>query len=517
LGALKPARIGLFSKIAATTAGVAAAFALTGCGSGNVAGSGNKPDHIVIEMVQNKLATLTPGSIYQCQLAQMHAIIVFTDGSKGDFSSRVTWSTTGSSGSGDTQVSNGTLPVNPDDVTEGSYAIGVLIPGNTGTTTVIADYQGLVGRFDMTILPADPSTFSFADGSNHINSSIDGTFPSQSSFPRRFQSNYLKAPITQPQTGTLWLGAGTNYAMEVLAPLNGVETNVSSFARWDFVNGGDTSEVTVSALGGLSALRAGGAQTLRARFPGCSTEMTMPVAVSNIQSLSIEQDPVLFDTNKQAYQSLLVGNLQRLGIFADLGIDTQGRAIPKQDVSSSTSFWVSDSSVMSFTQQGGGGAYMQAGAVGTVNMQATGIFGNQAQVQSPIVQMSTTSGNLSGLSLSLPSADALLGFPAGCQLGTVSSPELQTGSACYSPFTATGSYVLNDGSSLSQDVTLLATWSLSDSTVATIAGGAPAGGQVAAPNALPTPEGATVETITVTIPGDTTDKTATGLLTLKGS
>jgi hypothetical protein len=483
-------------------------FALAACGGGNVAGNGNKPDHIVIEMVQNDVPQLTPGNIYQCQLAQMRAYLYFTDGSAGDFTNRVTWSVD-ASGSGDTMISNGDLPVNPADVTEGTYGKGVMIPGNTGHPTIMADYQGLIGRFDLSVLPADPATFSFVSGTNLLNTSIDPANP--------FQTNYLKSPVTQEGTGTLWLGAGTTYSMRVLAPLNGIETDVTSSARWDFVNGGDPNVLAVSSLGIISTGRAGGAQTLRARFPGCATEMTMPVAVANIQGLSIGLDPGFIDSNTHKQESLLVGNTERIEVLADLGQDSQGRAIPKQDVSGTVSFWISDSSLGTISQQVGGGAYLVAAAGGTLNMQATGNFGNQAQIQTPILQTSTTSGILSGLKVSLPSADAMAGMPAACQLGTLDSPVLQSGSVCYSPFTAKGTYVLPDGSSIDQDVSYFAVWTLSDSTLATIAGGVPYGGQVKSPTPADVPSGQSLETITVTIPGDTTNTTATSQLTLKGA
>lgn len=481
--------------------------AIAGCSGGNVAGDGNKPDHVVIEMVQGQIPVLTPGTIYQCQLAQMRALVYFTDGSAGDFTGRVTWSVDGS-GAGDTQVSNGDLPVNPQDVTEGTYGKGVMIPGNTGHPTITADYQGLVGRYNVTVLAADPATFSFVNGGNTINNSL----PPQNAF----QTDFLKAPVTEPNTGTLWLGAGTAYKMRVLAPLSGVETDVSSFARWDFVNGGDPSVLAVDSLGVITTGRAGAVQTLRARFPGCQTEMTLPVAVANIQGLTLYQDPLFFDSGKNQFQSLLIGNSERLGVLADLGQDSQGHTIPPQDVSGSVSFWVSDASTATVSQQVGGGAYLQGVAAGTVNLQATGIFGNQAQVQSQILQISTTTGILSGLSIQPPSADALSGMPAACQLGTAQNPALQSGSVCYSPFRASGTYVLPDGSNITQDVTAFATWSLSDSTLAGVAGGVPSGGEVTSPSPLPVAAGQSVETITVTIPGDTTSTTATSQLTLYG-
>ncbi len=482
--------------------------ALAACGGGNVAGNGNKPDHIVIEMVQNRSLVLTPGKIYQCQLAQMRAYMFFTDGSAGDFTNRVTWSVD-ASGAGDTKISNGDLPVNPQDVTEGTYGIGVMVPGNTGHSSVLATYQGLVGRFDLTVLPSDPATYSFVDGTDLINTSLDPA--------NAFQSNYLKAPVVQPDTGTLWLGTGTTYPMMVLAPLNGVETDVSGFARWDFVNGGDANELSVTAFGTLSANRAGGAQTLRARFPGCSTELTLPVAVSDIKGISIKLNPLFFDTTNQKFQSLLLGNSERVGVLADLGKDDQGHDIPQQDVSGSVSFWISDPSLASVTQQAGGAAYLLAGAAGTFNMQATGNFGNQAQIQSSIMQASTTSGNLKSIAVTVPSSDALAGMPAACQLGTPTNPVLQSGSICYSPFTATGTYVLQDGSTIEQDVTHYATWSLSDPTLASIAGGVPYGGSVTAATPSSVPAGQSIETITATIPGDTTNSTATSQVTIQGA
>ena len=496
------------SKRIGTGLVLATVVGLGACGGGNVAGDGTKPDHIVIEMTLGTTTSVTPASMFQCQLAQMRAIIVFTDGSQGDFTSRVVWSL-GGSGAGAGQISNGDVPIDPTNLAVGNYAYGVLVPGNTGPVVVEADYQGLIGIFNLTVEPADPSTFSFVNGNNLINNSIDST--------HALQSDSYKAPVTQAGTGTLWLGAGTNYEMKVVGPLNGVETDVTGYARWDFINGGDPGVVSISPLGVLTAGRAGATETLRAQFPGCLTQMTLPVAVADIQSLSIQQDPLFFDQTTQQYQSLLVGNFERIGIMADLGVDSEGNSIPQQDVSGAASLWVSDPNVLTVNQQVGGGAFLQAASAGTVTVQASESFANQVALYSPFVQVATTSGVLSGLAINNPSSDAYLGMPADCQLGSTVSPVLQSGSICTEPFTATGTYVLQDGSSVNQDVTYLATWTLNDNSFAGISSGVPLGGVVTTPNPSTAPAGQSIETVTVTIPGDQTIPTATSQFTLLGS
>ena len=60
-------------------------------------------------------------------------------------------------------------------------------------------------------------------------------------------------------------------------------------------------------------------------------------------------------------------------------------------------------------------------------------------------------------------------------------------------------------------MTRTATWTLSDTTIAAIASGLTAGGQVTAATAQP----ASVETITVSIPGESTDIQATTNLQLQ--
>jgi hypothetical protein len=372
----------------------------------------------------------------------------------------------------------------------------VLIPGtSTPSTTLIADYQGILGHFTLSVLSPDQGSFSLVTGSNIANV-VNGNLA----------NGYLKPPQTQAGTGTLWLGAGTSYPLMVVASLGGVVSDMTTFARWSFVGGGDSSIVSVSPTGILSGHNSGATQTLKADFPGCTTELTLPVAVANITDLRFQQDTSF------AAQDLAVGNTEPLVVWADFAKDAQGNDIPSMDVSGVVNFWTSDSNVLNIVATGGTGASVTAAfAGGPVTLQATQNFGGQAQVQSPYLQISTVAATLNAIAVATPSSDAVAGLPQGCVSENPSQPSLKTGSICYAPFTATGTYVQTDGSTFTQDVTRLATWSLSDPTLASIASGGQNSGWITAPVVEPQ----SVETVTATIPGSATDLTASTLLQLQ--
>jgi hypothetical protein len=467
-------------------AGFLASLLLAACGGGNIAGNGNKPESIVIELVGTSIQK-SPGVIYQCELGQLRALMYFTDGSVGDFTRRVTWS---ANGSGTATISNGDVPVDPSDLTQGYYTHGALIPGASGEATISAEYNGLVGRFALTVLSPDANTIQIVNG-------VSGS------------EGYLKPVPVQGGSGTFWMGSGTSQVLKVVGSLGGAVTDLSAYVRWSFDFGGDPSELVASSSGVVSALRAGAAQTLRATLPGCSTQLTLPVAVSDIRALSVTPQLQEPDTSPSP---LVVGNNERLQVTAQLAAqDGSGNPI-QQDVSGAVNLWISNPAVLGQSTSGNGATIISAIAPGgPVTLQASQSFANQAEVQSPYVQISAVSGTLDSLTVNPPSATALAGLPAGCQLSDGVLPVLKTGSICFSPFTATGSFVLADGSTRMQDITRIASWSLSDATIATIASGLLTGGWVLAPT-VQTPG---VETVTATVPGIGSDTSGTGLLQLR--
>lgn len=193
---------------------------------------------------------------HTCLNTSLTLIVDFSNGARGDFTSRAKWS---SNRPDVVNVSNGEIAV-PDQ--DGFfYGRGVLVPLKEGTARITATYLDFSKSIDVTV--TDPANFviSPADANLAIGSSLD---------------------------------------LGLTAELDGVKSAVDGFVRWSFV---ETSEVSgpiasINAASGLVAAvgtnsTATRTLTARAKIPGCSltaATVTVPVNISPLNSLALTRE-----------------------------------------------------------------------------------------------------------------------------------------------------------------------------------------------------------------------------------
>lgn len=440
---------------------LAAAAVLSACGgggsgdSGGIVGDGVKPDHLEI-FANNNINQNSSALTYQCELMQLRARLVFSDGTAGDFTRRVSWS---SSSKGVAEISNRDIPVVDGS---GVYDAGVVVPHGGGTAVIRADYQGLKASFQVQVGVPDPNGFRIVSGLT--------TDP-----------NYLK-PLARDgqlvaQQTPLWLANGTTYPIRAVASLNGVPTDVSTYALWGFQNGGDPGSITVSTAGVVSALQTGARQVLELRFPSCETTVTLPVNTVNIHSVSLVPE---FGSDP-----LVVGNTEQLRTLADLGNDDNGQPIPQQDVSVYMTPQLNDTDTLTFVTTGGVTNIVQAASAGApAQISYTGTIAG-APWTTQTLQISTTDGTLQTVSASIGACPAYgpynpndLALEACPGAGTRA---LIAGSFSYIPLRLSGSFALDGGATLNQDITRQAQWSVDDPLLATVTIGGILAGQLSSP------------------------------------
>jgi hypothetical protein len=293
---------------------------LAGCGGGaSPVGNGIGPSSIAIAAATGTTAT-TEGvvRVFQCLTGGLTAALRFTDGSSGDFTSRVTWTSANPSV---VRVSNGDIPVPGSSAV---YAQGTLVPVSPGTAIVTATYATLTAQ--VTVSVGTPSAFSMAE----------------------IGQGAVMTPIT-----TATLGAGTSAQFGVTAVIDGVSRDASSYATWTV---GGSGIASVSAAGLVSALGAGGPATLTASFPNCAQSVASTISVANI--LGIELVPE-FGT-----APLLLENRERFDVLANLGNGI------KQDVSLLATLAVTDSTVAAFMTGSGLSNILQPSAAGVETVTA---------------------------------------------------------------------------------------------------------------------------------------------------
>jgi len=441
------------------------AGSLAGCSSG--IGSGNGPSFITIAAPAPASTAAVPDlRMYECLTSALRALITFQDGSVGDFTSRVTWS---SSNPGAVQVSNGDIAA-----PGGFYAKGTLVPTGAGNAVVTASYFGLVGQTAISV----------------------GT-PQNITVKALIEGNYVPLAKINPNnatTGTSFsMGQGTTEQLAATAVLDGVETDVTKFATFGFQVPNDavaTFSTTTQGLliGGVP----GGPVVPVASFAPCSlTNITDPnnivtMTVAAVQSIAMQPefpppDPTQPISDSNPLPQLIVGNSERFRIIATLRDGNQ------QDVSSQSTLTVSGTS--------GGAAF--GGTSGINNL----LFATQAG--GPLILQATF--DVAGSALTAPTIvtsaveEELLSFSVcwsdiytivtSCP-ASQSVPTVQAGVLTPVQFHAIGYYGPDaNNNPITQDITRVIGWSSNDSTIATIGNSGNSAGQ-----ALGVSQGSTIIT-----------------------
>jgi len=365
---------------------VALPLALTIAACSSPVGNGVGPVAIIVNPVAGTVVTPQGvTTVYQCFEGAMTATLVFSDGSTGNFTNRVVWS---SSDEGVVRVSNGDIPA-PDG--SGVYAAGTLIPVTSGNATVTAKYAAIVQNVPVSV--GLPSNFTIR--------SVTQSFPT---------------PVTA-QT----LGVGTTQQYSISAVTDGVEKDVSQYARWAI--GG--SIASVSSTGIVTALGVGGPGQLTASFLNCSNTSTANISVANINSIQLAPE---FGTDP-----LQMINSEKINVLANLSDGSQ------QDVSLQATLTSTNTQIASFLLASN---ILQPAATGDVTVTAT--LNNS--YLAPDQTISIISATLSDLSIAPTSA------------------VVRAGSDQIVPFKATGTFTNGQV----QDITRAVTWAVTDATLASI-------------------------------------------------
>jgi len=293
-----------------------AAAGLAAC-SGGAVGSGNAPRNMVITAPSTTIP-LPSLKMYQCLTSGLRALLYFSDGSVGDFTNRVVWS---SSNPGAVKVSNGDIP-GPG----GFYGRGVLVPDGTGTAIITADYFGLISQTAVSVGPlVDPQLKAVIDG------------------------NYVPLwrinPNNTSPTKAFTMGQGTQVQVAVTAMLDHAETDITGFSTVGFQTPNNGVATVVQTGAGGAALIAGGfggPVVPMASFASCDlttiTDATniVNMSVSPVQSIAMQPefpppDPSQPVSSSNPLPQLIVGNSERFRVIGSLA-DGNLQDVSKQSV-----------------------------------------------------------------------------------------------------------------------------------------------------------------------------------------
>ena len=401
-------------------------------------GNGIGPIRLIVNGPTN-VADASTGRIFECIRSPVSATLQFSDGSLGDFTNRVRWT---SSNPAVVRVSNGDEPVAAPGT--GFYGYGVLTPVTSGVATVTASYQNLTDSIEISVgTPTDITVH---------------TVDPESLLP------------VDPAGNAFRIGPGTVQDLTVSALLDNVRTNIDSAATWTF-DTPNTAVATIDAVSGVvSGVAAGGPMTARASFSSCSLSATTTVSVAPVQSISI--------TPEYGTDNLIVGNSERMSVFADFGNG------PEQNISTQAALTSSATTIGQFGFLTGFNILQALSAGGPIDIGATFTVGSTV-LTAPTVPVTVVTGTLQSFAV------------------TPATASIVAGSTDIIPFRATGTYV---GGAV-QDITRTVVWSTSDPTLTRIVSGGLQAGQAFSAGATP---GTT--TITATV-ATATPSTATATLT----
>ncbi|MES2683992.1 MAG: hypothetical protein V4650_10785 [Pseudomonadota bacterium] len=264
---------------------------LAGCGG---LGNGVLPVNAVIQPFGGAEGAAT-SKAFTCINTGLSLLLDFSDGSRGDFSSRATYS---SSNPAVARVSN--LDIAVPDQTNIFYSRGTILPVAEGTATITVTYLTFTRTIDVTV------------------------------------SNPGNLRIT-PASGDVAVKALLDFA--AVADLDGVETPLDALVQWSIVTPNE-AVATISATAGTVTGVAAGSVTARARVPGCDIlTADAEVAVANLQSLALSRE---FGDNDK----LVVSTTERLIATGTLD---NGKT---QDLSTQVIYTSSDSTAVALVNLG---------------------------------------------------------------------------------------------------------------------------------------------------------------------
>jgi len=399
------------------------AVLLSACGGAT--GQGNAPKLLVLGAsgsTPSQTSGLVSLRVFECIPQRLSATLYFQDGSAGDFSARVQWS---SSNAGAVAVSNGDIAA-PGG---GYYAAGTLVPVGSGSAVITADYDGIRAQTAVSAGTPQGLTMKMQRGSNDV----------------------------VPDGGSFELGIGTTQQLQLTARLDGVETDLGDYAGWSLL-APNPSVATISASGAISAVGAGSAPlTVVASLPVCGLGTAADPAtqlsftVHHIQGIAIAPE---FSGNPQ----LVVGNSELMRVVATLDDGAT------QDLSGQSTLSSSNDSVASFS-----GYTLSAAAAGGSIIGAS-FSGGASTYTAPSLAVTTVAASLQAVSVCWTEPDAAFSAcPAGQDAAGVGA-----GSLTPVQFHAVGTY---DSGTVTQEITRQVSWSSSDSTVASVSSGGLTAGQ----------------------------------------
>lgn len=313
-------------------------LALTGLGLGacsNSVGSGVAPSYLVLTR-PGTLSTVNSLQMYECLTTGLSALMYFSNGSVGNFTGRVKWS---SSDTGVVQVSNGDIPI---PGTTSDYPNGTLVPTHTGTAIVTADYYGIVSQTAITV--SAPDYFKME------------AFVQGSRVPLNLYNDVYKTG-NSVNGNNFYMGGGTTLQLSAIASLSGVETDVSLFGTWGWQ--GPVTGATINPTTGVITASVPGATNSTGMiptitFPSCPNELTSPLnqytlTVTPVQSITLSPEYAPGTASSPTTQlSVYVGNLERVNVFATLDDGYM------QDVTAQSTLSANNSTNMVFSSNGTG-------------------------------------------------------------------------------------------------------------------------------------------------------------------
>jgi hypothetical protein len=390
---------------------------LTGCGATS---SGNAPIALVIyQTTPVETASLASLRTYECIPSALRAELYFQNGSSGDFTARVKWS---SSDTGTVEVSNGDIEVGS---TSSYYAAGTLVPVKSGSAIVTADYNGIATQISISV----------------------GT-PQSITVKTLLEGDYIV-----PSSNSFSLGVGTTQALEVTAWLDGQETDLNDYATWSLQAANDSEATISSSTGTISAVGAGSQSLVPvASFAPCS--LTSLSDTSTPLGFTVQQiESIALSTEFSGNPDLIVGNTEKMKVLATLANGDS------QDISTQATLSSSDSDV-AYLGSGSNNYLLTAEAAGGTIIGAS-YDGGGTSFTAPSLAVTAVTATLQTVSICWTAVQASF---SGCS-SSESTPTATAGSLTPIQFHAVGTY---DAGTVTQEITRQTTWSSSDTSIATI-------------------------------------------------
>jgi hypothetical protein len=440
-------------------------LALTGLGLGacnNAISTGVAPQYLVVSK-PGTVAAVPSLQMWQCLTSGLSAIMYFSNGSAGNFTNRVKWS---SSNTGAVEVSNNDIQI-PGSTS--FYPPGTLVPVGAGTAIITANYYGILSQTSISV--AVPEYFKMQGYVQGLRVPLD-----------YFNDVYHSGTATD---NAFSMGVGTTLQLSVIANLAGTETDVSSFGTWGFME--PTTNATINATTGLITAVAEGTNMIPTiSFPSCPDQLTSPLqqftlTTSQVKSIAFspEFDPGTA-TSQPTQEQLYVGNTEKFNVLATLNNGAL------QDVSAQSAY-SANASNMVFASGSTAVNVLDGVGVGAGNVSAIFSAGGTA-LTTGVINVNVVPGQLQTIFIcwSTPlepfNASTVCQDPQdqGLQPGAVLQGTASVVGGSLTPviFHAIGTYGTNSsGDLLTQEVTRQTTWVSGNVNAATISSASGTSGQ----------------------------------------